>query len=252
MIEIFFVALVFAFVAGVTDLKTAQVPDQIPAFMITIGIIYNTILSFSTGDMSFVIYSLLFTAIFLGIGALLYYSKSWGEADSWLLGSVFSMIPLYNGIPFLIYYMPFLIGTIAAYTFAYIFILSLKNRKVAKNSLIYTFQNFKPILFSGFFMFVISYVIARNLVFSFSITALTLILFSFLFYSKFIDKKLMRKRINVKDLKEDDVILGGKITEVTEEGIRELSRKQKTVVIVDGIRIIPVFFISLLLVFILL
>src|SRR3989338_2107453 len=98
MIEIaLIIALIGLFVAGAWDLKTTEVPDDVPYIMIAGGIFIWYITALTIGDFTPLFYSLLLGTSKLTIGLIMYKYGAWGGADAWLLGATAFLLPMYGG-----------------------------------------------------------------------------------------------------------------------------------------------------------
>src|SRR2546426_9701271 len=69
----FAVGVVGTVLASITDLKTTEIPDQIPYMMMAVGIIFFSIESILTSNYLLIEKSFLAGLSFLGFGFLMYY-----------------------------------------------------------------------------------------------------------------------------------------------------------------------------------
>lgn len=81
MLEVllFIVAFIGSAAAGLYDLKTTEIPDEIPYAMIAIGIVGNFIQSYLAWSYLPLLYSVIAGLGFLGFGFIMYYFGQWGE-----------------------------------------------------------------------------------------------------------------------------------------------------------------------------
>ena len=98
--DILIIVLVFIYllIATISDIKTKEIPDFLNYSFIAIGIFIYAIKTLSLQDNSYLLYSIITVAIFFIIGALMYYTKQWGGADSKLLMGIGALIPIYPSI----------------------------------------------------------------------------------------------------------------------------------------------------------
>src|SRR3989344_2954733 len=118
-------ALIASFVAGLWDLKTTEVPDEIPAIMIAVGIFFWGIAALFTGDYMPLVTSAVMGTAVLTIGLVLYKKGQWGGADAWILASIFYMIP---SVDFMAGYILNFFFVSLAYMLVYSVVLGLKNK----------------------------------------------------------------------------------------------------------------------------
>ncbi len=253
MFDIILLALLLTAVAGLWDLKTTEVPDELLAVMVVSGVSYWLISASITSDVYPLFVSLAIGSVLLALGLLLYKKGQWGGADAWILAAVGYMIPLYAGALFIIpYIMNFFIIS-AAYMIVYSFALGLKNRYVfhifakdlKKNRKILLI----PFAFLAFFLS-LNYVTASlgYVTRAFPVVemfALLLFLTVFWQYGKAVEKHVFRKRIPVSQLKPGDVLEDMRWVGLTRRQVASIKKKKSHVVIKEGVRFVPVFFLSL-------
>ncbi|MDI6721170.1 MAG: prepilin peptidase [Candidatus Aenigmarchaeota archaeon] len=250
MFELLILALLASSAAGIWDLKTTEVPDEIPALMIAAGLFYWTIHWLSTGNLMPLAFSVVLGSLILLIGLILYKKKQWGAADAWIFAAIFYMLPSFGF--FAGYLINFFIVTIA-----YMVIYSLYIGLASKNVMNYFMDDIRtswkyvaliPALFAAAiagFSFAVS---EFSLITSPSFAGILLIIFLmslFWRYGVVIEKRVFRKRVSTKDLKPGDVIEGGAWKGLTKDEIKKTRVKKKYVVIKEGIRFVPVFPITL-------
>lgn len=253
MLEIVLLALGLTAVAGLWDLKTTEVPDEIPAIMIISGIAYWLVSASVTGNFEPLIVSLAVGSILLAAGLLLYKTGQWGGADAWVLAGVGYTIPLLGGALFIVpYIMNFFIVS-AAYMVLYAIAVGLRHRDVfplfiadlRKNRRIFLL----PLAFL-FFLLALSVFLAmqglRVRAFpAIEIFSILLFLTAFWRYGKVIETNVFRRRIPASRLKEGDVLEGMNWVGLTKRQVARLKQSKKYVTIKEGVRFVPVFFLTL-------
>ena len=242
MIEIIILALVGSAIAGLWDLKTTEVPGEIPILMCFGGGAYWYFQWITSGIAYPFIVSILLGLVVLGIGLLMYHKKAWGEADAWILAAIAFMVPLYTTgeVFFLDYIFNFLIVAVV-YMVLYSLIIGLKNKSI--------FGLFaQGVKKRWFIVFPVLIVCATAAVMfppmqfpSFLLAFMVL----FWVYARVIENNVFKKQISVKDLKVGDVLLDEKWIGVTQEDIDRLRKTTENVTIKDGVRFVPVFAITL-------
>lgn len=249
MIEFIIIALVGSVLAGLWDLKTTEVPDEIPALMIVLGIFLWFINGGTTGDFSSLIFSLITGTILLAAGLLMYKAKQWGGADAWILAAIGYLLPLYNGHLFMIDFLPNFLIISVLYMAAYSIVLGFMNKSVFRHFSANVKEKWKtvfgiPIAF-GIFFFLFSAYAKTNLMPAAYMTAFIFLLMLFWAYAKTIEERVFKRKIPVSKLKVGDVLEETLWVGVTEEQIREISAKHKFVTVKEGVRFVPVFAITL-------
>lgn len=246
MIEIgLFIALIGSAIAGLWDLITTEVPDEIPALMIVLSIANWFVYGSSTGDFYPLFSSLVIGTVVLAIGLLMYQKNQWGEADAWILAAIFYAIPVYKGL-FIVEYLPNLLIVSTIYLIIYSVILGLLNKKIVKFYLEDLYKN-KLVILSSTVGVLILYFIFSYYQRPFTYEFIFLLLFFIYFwrYARVIENSLFKKRISVKDLKVGDVLISTKWVGLTEAEVEKLKKTRKTVEIKEGVRFVPVFFLTL-------
>jgi len=246
----FLLAIVGSFAAGMWDLRTTEVPDEVPLLMAAGGLFLWFIYAATTGNFVPLVLSAAFGGGLLAFGWILYKLGQWGGGDAKMFAAIFCLLPSV-GI-FVNFVLNFFIVALA-YMIIYIIILALANRRIFaewKRS----FESSR-IIVAGFS--ILSIAAVAFLIASFfnpvlflitAILALVDILLLFLSFSKIVDKKLFRKKVPVSKLKVGDVIASSKQWDgITEEQLKKLRKTKKTVEIKEGIRFTLVFPITLLL-----
>lgn len=250
------IAIIGSFAAGITDLRTTNVPDKLCIFMIAIGLILHIITGVLTGDFSYFINSLLFGGLFLGFGLLMYYTGQWGGGDGELLVAVGVLLPnLYmvrTYFPFAISFFinSFLVGAFWSVAFSLYFVYQ---RPDLSRRFMADFK--KPLNFSIAAIPLLASVVLLVLNPLFSLMALLIfILVVFYKFSKIVEQAFYQ-RVPVRKLKVDDM-LGEDIPKLkfykkyikglTEAQVKKIKKSKRYVVIREGIRYGMVFPLALL------
>jgi len=250
------IALIGSVIAGIFDLKTTEIPDEISFLMIILAIAGWFVYSVINNDFKFLINSLIVGSLFLGIGWAMYRAGQWGGGDALLLGAIFYLLPTFPNI--FLFPITFLINLLLVgiiYMFIYTLILGIKHKEIRryyKDDLKKTWKVviFIPLLF-GSVSFILPIILniatleilTTSALFLFVITFLTL----FWRYGYVIEKKLFTKRIPTKKLKVGDVIAKSKRWDgIDKNQLEEIRKKKKYITIKEGIRFAPVFSISLI------
>jgi len=267
MFEILFfiVAFIGSAAAGIYDLKTTEIPDEIPYVMIAIGIIGNIIVSYLALSYWPFVYSVIAGLGFLGFGFVMYYLGQWGGGDAKILSAIGFLIPTYQStkllFPFSIsfFFNVFLVGAI--YMIIYAFVLSIINKNIwtaffndlkanARMILIYNSALIASIiilglLFARYFEF-LQLTAFTILVVTIGIASAGLyILWKFV---KAVENVGFKKRIPVSKLKVGDVPDYYKIWEgITEKDLLKIKKSGKKYIwIKEGVRFAPAFPIALI------
>lgn len=240
MIEIpFLTCLSILLFAGIYDLKTSDVFEEVPTLLISFGLFYWFIFSLIYKNFTYFFNSVLVGLLFLSFGLLLYKAKVWGDGDAWILGGIGFLVP-YLPNTFLIYPLSFLFNLLiigGVYSLFYILVYGALNKEVRKKFIL-EFKKHSAIYLGFLFTCVFMSV---YLPFMFLIGLLPLIYI----YAKVIEKG-MKKKIKTSELKEGDVLAKGNIIGLKKEEIEKLRKEKKFVEIQDGVRFTIVFPLTLL------
>lgn len=256
-------------VAGYIDLKTTEIPDEIPLAMVLLGLLIRFSYSLFTGDWLFLFYPAVIGVGFFIFGMAMYYTGQWGGGDAKILGALGVLVgTLPAGIaaqsafplPVNLLLNVFLVG--AVYITVYALAISLINRKIMDSFFSNIRGNVNELII---FIFAIAVILAANLFIfwrAFGIVNLWLmagvaaggtgfyLLWKFL---RTVEKVGFTKRIRTRDLREGDMIgediprlkLYKKIIKgLTKEEVKKVRKLKKNVWIREGVRFGPVFPIS--------
>ena len=213
MIEIFplmlfGIALAGSLAAGLWDLKTSDIPDEIVAIMGILGIFIWYVYALTFGDFLFLQTSLILGTTLLAAGWLIYNRGLWGLGDATLLAAIFYLLP---DFAFFMDYMFNLVFVMLAYVIVYIIIVGLRTKGA--------FGDFTGNIRQKRYSMPIVLVIilsAGFAVYGQQATGAAAwfvavpILLVFAVYSRSIEKKAFRKRIPASMLREGDVLLQSK------------------------------------------
>jgi Flp pilus assembly protein protease CpaA len=247
---IIYLAIAGSFIAGLLDLKTTEVPDEIPFLMSGVGIFYWLLISLKTGDYSFIAASAGIGTLLLLFGLFLYKKGQWGGADALMLAAIAYMVPFNNGRIFMLDYVPNLFLAGSVYMIFYSIILGFTNKK----TLYYLYKDLRgniaivvgaPLLFIATFFFLYAQlgVVFPN---SISMAGLVFALVVLWRYAFVVEQKIFRKRIQTKHLKEGDVLESMIWRGLTHTEVLEIAKKKKYVIIKEGVRFVPAFPLALL------
>jgi len=253
MLEIIVISLFMTALAGLWDLKTTEVPDQIPAIMMIAGISYWFINGAVTDNFMPLAYSLAIGTVLLAAGLVLYKKGQWGGADAWILGAIGYTFPFYNGSLFILPYIMNFFVVSAAYMVVYAVILGIKNRYVFPIFIKDLKKNRKIFLLPlGFLAFIVALTLytvslgfAASLSVPLQIFVIVLLLTVFWRYGKVIEERVFKKKIPVSRLRPGDVLEEMNWVGLTKKQVASIRKKRKFVTIKEGVRFVPVFFLTL-------
>jgi Flp pilus assembly protein protease CpaA len=255
MIELilFSIAFIGSLAAGLWDLKTTEIPDEIPTLMAVFGV-FLWILS---GNLQGLLFSLAFGTAFLVFGWLLYKAGQWGGGDAKLLSAVGFTLPIMNyassniinnffainfffnvffvGLFYMIVYSVAL-GSLNRGTFS-MFGRNLVKEKITLVSVVVL----TVISLITFFAFPIFAVPSLFLAFA-------ALLILFWKYSKIVESNIFKRKIPVSKLRVGDVLVDSRRWDgLTEEEVSTIKKSGKRfVVIKEGVRFGMVFPIAVL------
>ncbi len=244
------IAVIGSIVAGIWDLLTTEVPDEIPALMITSGLALLLVDAASTGNFSPLFTSMIAGTILLLAGLLIYKKGGWGAADAWILAALGYIIPFYNNRIFMIDYIFNFFLVAVAYMIVYALALGFRNRKIFSYLCKELGTRWKvvagvPITFSIAVVVMLLYSNVFDVLYASLYILLIAGLMIFWVYAKVIEKYEFKKRIPVSRLKVGDVLEDMLWRGITKEELTKIRKEKKFVVIKEGVRFVPVFPITL-------
>lgn len=263
------VAFIFSSIAAAFDLKTTEIPDEIPYVMIAVGLIFAGVQSYQ--QMSY--WPLLNSSIaglgLLGFGFVMYFFGQWGGGDAKILSGIGFLLPSLpaNFTPGLMFPFPisylfnvFLVG--AAYMVAYAIAFAFLNRKIilefkkdvkAISNLLFIFSLVLFIIFLGFNWYlskIFQTTLTTALLLKNSLIPLlgTIALFMFWKFARVVENVGFKRKIPISKLKVGDVLLESKLWEgLTEKELKKIKKSGKRhVVVKEGIRFGAAFPLALL------
>ncbi len=249
--------------AGYWDLRYTEFPDWLPYSMIIFALLFRGIFAFLENDWWILGNSVIAGGSFLALGLLLYFAKQWGDGDAWLLGALGFLFPERPGFgaetffPFPLTLLLNFLFISLVYLVIYSLVLGFVNKGIGEKYTKRLEKEKKRIAaWSGVF-FAISWGFAFLIHIRFSadffrLYHLLLIPFIFIaillfsYYAKIVEEEIFRKRIKTTELKEGDVVLGGRWRGLTADEIERLKKKTKYVWVKEGVRFAPVFVFTML------
>jgi len=265
MLEIILIVVAFvgSVLASLFDLKTTEIPDEIPYAMMVVGIIAYVIKSFLVVSYWPFLLSVIVGLSFLGFGFLMYYMGQWGGGDAKVLSAIGFLVPvlpqqlnktLFFPFPLSFFFNVFLVGAI--YMIVYAIVLSMINRKIWSVFIKDLRANARMILIFNFslivFLFLLGSVLTRYFelvhffnIFTFGVIVALLTLSFFLLWKfvKTVEDVGFKKKIRISELKVGDVPLDYKIWEgITEKELEKIKKSgKKYIYIKEGVRFAPAF-----------
>jgi len=251
--------------AAYWDLKTTEFPDWLPYSIILGALIVRGLFAFTSGDLSIIMNALVIGIGLLAFGYALYVLKQWGDGDAWLLGALGFLFPDTAGfVPMFETYLPFYYVQIFNFFFvAFIYLIiysiaiGLKQPKIWKSFKKDLGKDSKPIagLIIIFAVLVAGIAGYMNQIVGIPIDRMyNILLLPFVFaflvlfirYGKHIEQNLFRRQISVKDLRVGDVPVDDKWRVLDKTEITKLKKRRGKIWIKEGVRLAPVFIISML------
>lgn len=241
-------AFIGTIIAAVWDLKTTEVPDQLPYIMIAIALLFYGYQSIAEWNLWPILNSLIYGLVFLGFGAFMYYIGQWGGADALILSAVGFLLPVAPTgftstiLPFPVSYFinMFIVG--AMYMMLYALVLALRNRTIL-SGFVADLKASVNILAVGFIgLFILFYAAGLNIskifygsadftrAFYMSLYPLFSVVVVYVVwrFAKSVELHGFRKRVSISKLKVGDMLLSEKkLTGVTKEQIKALKKSGK-------------------------
>jgi Flp pilus assembly protein protease CpaA len=263
------VAFVGSSIAALFDLKTTEIPDEIPDVMIAVGLIFAGVQTYQQWN----VWPLLSSAIaglgLLGFGFLMYYFGQWGGGDAKLLAGIGFLMPKFTSgfmpesfLPFPLTFLfnLFLVG--AVYMLVYAFVFALMNKKIifefkkgirAISKLLLLFSAFLFVVFVFFNIYLSKtfhtpLTTSQLLQNSFIPFIGTVALFVIWKFAKVVEDVGFKRKIPISKLRIGDVMLDSKVWEgITEKELNKIKKSGKRYVIIkEGVRFGPSFPLALI------
>jgi len=277
----FAVALAGSALGAAWDLRTTEIPDEIPYVMIAIGLLLYGWQSYTQGSFWPLAWSLGVGGAFFAFGFLMYQIGQWGGGDAKLLAAVGCLLPNAAGLPAELasvglgafqnvhlffpypvsyFFNVFFVG--AGYMMVYAFAIAMSNRKVMTSFVsdikatnrIYVFA--AAVLFVG--ISAINFWMYRSFGLQLEITsmlansAVSVLAIAGVFvvwkFALAVEKVGFRRSVPVSRLRVGDVLESSKVWEgITAAGIRRIRKSgARSVRIKEGVRFAPAFPLALL------
>lgn len=252
------VAFIGSIYAAIWDLRTTEIPDEIPHAMIAFALIFYAIQSVIESNYWIFLDSLIYGGVILALGFIMYYAGQWGGGDAKILAAIIFLLPISNTtFPFPITYLlnVFVIG--AAYMIIYSFALALMNRKIFSAFFVDVRKQKALIALGSIALFatfaVINYEILAvlsypiNLAYLLGNSLIPLVGFLGLYviwrFAKAVEDVGFKKKIPISKLRIGDVLIDSKLWEgITAKQLKKIKKSGKrTVWIKEGVRFAPTF-----------
>lgn len=271
----FVVALIGSSIAAWWDLRTTEIPDEIPYAMIAIALIFYGTQALLAWSYWPIVNSAAAGLAFFGFGFAMYYLGQWGGGDAKLLASIGFLLPSLSGLGFfsglnLVFPFPasylfnvFFVG--AGYMLIYAFVLAVLNRKIITRfkrdvkavsnvfltgsaALFFALIAINWGLYTYFQIRLNLSLIATN---SILLTAATIGIFLIWKFVRAVENVGFKKRVPLRKLRVGDVLLSSKLWEgITEKKLRKLKKSgRKYVTVKSGVRFAPAFPLALMFTF---
>ncbi len=241
-------AFVGTVIAAIWDLKTTEVPDQLPYIMIAIALLFYGYQSIVEWSFWPILNSLIYGLAFLGFGAFMYYIGQWGGADSLILSAVGFLLPVapqgftQTILPFPISYFinMFVVG--AVYMMLYALVFALRNRTVLSGFVTDLKASVNILVIGSIGLFILFYAVGLSITKmvygivdftkAFYISLYPLISVGVLYivwrFAKAVEIHGFRKKIPISKLKVGDMLMAEKkLVGVTKEQINTLKKSGK-------------------------
>lgn len=265
------VALIGSSIAAAWDLRTTEIPDEIPYAMIFIALGFYGIQSVLAWNYWFIINSMIAGLALFSFGFVMYYFGQWGGGDAKLVAAIGFLLPTAIGLsgwglnlvfPFPVSYIfnVFFVG--AGYMMVYALVLAVQNRKI--------FSEFKRdmkassniFLIASTALFValigVNWFVNTKFHIPLSITSILInsiipvfaavCVFTIWKFARAVENVGFKKKIPVSKLRIGDVLMSSKLWEgITEKELRKIKRSGKRHIwIKEGVRFGPAFPLALL------
>lgn len=259
------IALIGSSIAAAWDLKTTEIPDQIPHAMVAIALIIYSVQSVLLWDYWPILGSAIAGGLLFAFGFALYRLGQWGGGDAKLLSAIGFLLPAFVGapvvFPFPVSYLfnVFFVG--AGYMMVYALAMAFKDRKILssfksdvcsmkKHLLIWSVILFAAVSIIGVSLsnYMMMPLDANLFLNSAMVTAAALGVFILFKFARAVETVGFKKKIPVSKLKVGDVLMDSKVWDgITEKDLRRIQKSGKRYVrIKEGVRFAPAFPLGLL------
>lgn len=249
----FAVALTGSLIAGIWDLKTTEIPDEIPTLMAGIGIFFWFVFALTFGSFYVFFMSMAVGLVFLVFGWVLYKAGQWGGGDAKLMAAIGCLVPTMPGafiFSFSFFSNVFFVG--AAYVIAYSVVIGFMNRDIVVSNFVDDLSMkwkrifMAPVIITAVFLSMMLYFSMIDFAMLSGLFVSVFLIMVFWRYARVIEKKVFMKEVPASSLREGDVLRGSKIWDgLTAEEAARLRKTRKKYVIKEGVRFGPVFCIAL-------
>ena len=275
------ISIIWVFVATMQDIKKREVANWLSFSLVIISLSFRAIASIISMNVQYFLWGIAATIIFFGIANLFYYSRIFAGGDAKLLialGATFATTPIFTpilkgnilntpifpfNVPFLFVFISNMLFVGSAYGLLFAVFLALKNFSSFRKDCLRNGKRYLKgvVLFALLGMLLI---LANKLFFAddsaLLIAGILIIMFPFLFvFIKSVENACMIKLMKPSELTEGDWIvdemkIGRRAIKPRFSGLDKneiliLKKRNKRVIIKQGIPFVPVFFIALLLSF---
>jgi len=253
----FIIAFIGSLLAAIEDLKTTEIPDEIPFMMSTLGVFYWYIYSLNIGGFQPLLLSLATGLVLLAFGWLLYLGGQWGGGDAKVLAGIGFLMPFYSWFTMgmVSLYVTFVINLFlvgSAYMIFYTLVIGFIDKKVFP-AFVKSVRGDIKIVFGIPIISLMVVVLILNTVgfieplMLMSTFLISLFITLFWKYAKTIEDVAFKRRIPVSKLREGDVLFESKKwIGLTKEEVRKIKKTRKSVVIKEGVRFAPAFPLALI------
>ncbi len=241
MIEII-IAVAGSAAAGIWDLKTTEVPDEIPFLMVAAGL-FIWFVELVNGNPAPLLMSAVTGTVVLAAGLLMYKHGKWGGADAWIFAAILYLVPFYDGKVLLFDYTLNLLWVSTAFTIAYALALGALNTHIIPHFLRDVRENAALV-----FGLPVAGALALSFMPSFPGAAIFVLWVMFMLfwrYARIIEDRVFRRRIPASQLKPGDVLEEMVWRGLTPGEVSRIKKSRKYVTIKEGMRFVPVFPITL-------
>ena len=256
-IFLFVIGIIWLIFATVQDLKIREVANWLNFSLVCMALIYRLFYSIQIKDYSFFFIGLLGVFVFYLLSQLFYYSRFFGGGDAKLLVGFGALLPISNFKELLIYESSFILLLLfvgAGYSLIATLFFAFKN----KNKFIKSLKEGRNNINWKFYvlLFLIVYFIVGfgyDWVYGLYFFILLLFLLLLFLYLKAVEKSCMHTYVKPRNLREGDwlgekiefkgIQIGKSVHGLSIKDIKSLIKRNKNVLIKQGVPFVPVFLI---------